>query len=108
MSARLGKASTATEGPVQPGGRQGLLLPGMVQPQAVGPDVPSGSVSQAPGSTDLQAQILTDDPRLDLGATAETLAESLMPAKSASLRPAVPDDGDLMLSRTSSDGLPRR
>jgi len=72
MSAWLRKAATATEGPVQPGGHQGLSLPGMVQPQAAGPDVLSGSMSDAPGAQTWQAQILTDDPRLDLRATAES------------------------------------
>ena len=55
----------------------------MVQPQAARPDVLSGSVSHAPGSTDLQAQILTDDPRPDLGATAESQQTCATPTRRA-------------------------
>jgi hypothetical protein len=67
----------------------------------------SGSVSQASWSTDLQAQILIDDP---IWISVLPQKAGRIPdagkSKSASLRPAVPDDGDLMLSRTSSDGMP--
>jgi hypothetical protein len=40
----------------------------------------------------LQAKTPADDHHLDLGGTAEP-RQHLMPAKSASLRPAMPDDG---------------
>jgi hypothetical protein len=51
----------------------------------------SGNVSQAPESTDLQAQILIDDPRLALGGTAET------PGR-------IPDAGKVRLTQASGAG----
>ena len=72
MSAWPGKAATATEGPIQPGGRQGLSCPVRFSRRLPVLTCYPAACHKPPGSTDLRAQIPADDPRLDLGATAES------------------------------------
>jgi hypothetical protein len=66
------EAATTTEGPIQPGCRQGLYCPAWFSRRLPVLTCYPATCHKPPASTDLQAQILTDDPRLDLGATAES------------------------------------